>query len=463
MRNPRSPLAISVLVLALASCSDDPSAPAETNTPPGFVRLLGGTGADGAWDVVVTSAGLRVVVGSFQDRFNVTGTTEKLDALGGTDAFISAFNPDGTLAWQHALGGLLFEEIFTVARNAADEFLVGGVYIGDTSIGATNLQQFGNSDIFVAKLDASGNPEWVLGAGSPEYDFPTDVASARDGSFYVCGGAGGEFNIAGEDVGTFVAASGFLLRLVQESGGGNWVQLAIAPGRTTCEAVACASDATVFVCGDFVGELEVSGVVLEPDGGGDSFVARYADDSSDLGAFKIGGPGSTAAREMILVDDAPVVVGDFGGTADFDVNSSGGQATSLGLGDIFVARYQANGSLAWLRTFGSASFETANDIARLPNGNFLVVGTFDSPLLMFGSHSVKAETGADAFLVQLGPSGDVVAASQINDEGSTPGVAVAASNTNGIVVGFGSGDIVFPGGQVIRSFGSVDGYILQRK
>ena len=116
-------------------------------------------GADGdrASAVAIDSEGNIYVVGGYTgDGFEIGGMSVQ-EAAVEVDMFVAKLNPDGTAVWAKAFGGTGSDTATAVAVSAAGEVFVGGyTHAGvEFSAGPPVAVEHG---LFVAKLDADGNP-----------------------------------------------------------------------------------------------------------------------------------------------------------------------------------------------------------------------------------------------------------------------------------------------------------------
>jgi hypothetical protein len=117
----------------------------------------------------------------------------------------------------------------------------------------------------------------------------------------------------------------------------------------------------------------------------------------------------------------------------------------LGWSDGFIARYEPDGALAWVRRIGGADIgtgECANDVATLADGSAVVVGRLDAPEVVLGegepNETVLTSTSwVNAYVARYAPNGDLDWAVQIpKAEGSHMyGWTVHALPGGGILVG----------------------------
>ena len=60
-----------------------------------------------------------------------------------------------------------------------------GAFYDTASFGSMNVTSAGNTDVFVAKLDASGTFLWAESAGATSYDSGLDIAVDGAGNLYI--------------------------------------------------------------------------------------------------------------------------------------------------------------------------------------------------------------------------------------------------------------------------------------
>ncbi len=450
-----------ILVALVASCGDDPADPGPVEDT-SFSRLVGGPGQESAADVVATSDGRRIVIGNFADTLRVTGSANWLVPFGSHDMFLATFAEDGTPGPLHSLGGDGFESAMAMSRDSDDDVFIGGYYVGPSSIGVFGLPVHGGSDAFVAKINtASGAATWLMHGGSAGTDAVTDIRSGNDGTVYFCGSAAGEFSIAGEDVGTLSGPSAFLVHVTPQGSAGE-SQVIDGAGAPQCTGIAVSGD-VVYVCGTYTdASIAIDGSSLDNDGGIDGFVARFDETFAGDGVIQIGGTGDVALEAIATLGNRPVIAGSFFGTVDFDVSGSGGEVTSVSSDlDAFVACYNTDLSLRWLKVFASNGGEIVNDLAPTSGGGILVGGIFDDEIT-FASTTFETRGGVDQFVVFLDAAGNARSPFRIGGAGNDLNVRVAAAGSRAIVAGVIDEEAQFPNGNVRTTFGQGDAFVFQR-
>jgi hypothetical protein len=179
--------------------------------------------------------------------------------------------------------------------------------------------------------------------------------------------------------------------------------------------------------------------------------------AANLFSLRFGGANTEYIND-IAVDAAGNIhiVGQFNGT----VNLGGANLVSAGLDDIFIAKYDAQGTHLWSQKFGSTSLDAARSVAVAPSGRIYVTGGFVGSM-SFGGAVLNPLGGADIFLAMYEPSGahvwSVRYGNTLNDQGAC---VAATSTTTGYLTGSFSGLVNFGLGN-LGSAGSEDIFLLK--
>lgn len=121
------------------------------------------------------------------------------------------------------------------------------------------------------------------------------------------------------------------------------------------------------------------------------------------------------------------VTGGFSGTVYFGNTT----LVSDGFGDMFFAKYDADGNFIWARQGGGSSFTIANSVTLDAAGNSYVTGYFRASAV-FGSFTLTSTGRDDVFVVKYNADGNVMWAKRAGGDaltGSAVGADVAVAPT----------------------------------
>ena len=163
-----------------------------------WAKRMGGTSSDVGQSIAAdpTGSGDVYTTGYFTGTvdFDPGAGVFNLTAAGLWDIFISKLDGSGNFVWAKAMGGPGNHEGVSVAIDPAS----GAIYTTgffsatvdfDPGVGVFNLTSAGSGDIFISKLDTSGNFVWAKQMGGTAYDkcYSIAIDTAGSGDVYTTG------------------------------------------------------------------------------------------------------------------------------------------------------------------------------------------------------------------------------------------------------------------------------------
>jgi hypothetical protein len=182
--------------------------------------------------------------------------------------------------------------------------------------------------------------------------------------------------------------------------------LTTGAGIDTGDAIAVDNGGNVYVGASIYGTSDFGGGPLTTAGGQDIVLVKYNTSGGHVWSKRIGGTSADAVAAVAVdaVTQEMVAAGYFAGT----LNLGGGNRTSAGGNDAFVARYSSGGNHRWSRTWGGTSEDKSAGVAVDSLGNVVVTGIFTNNV-DFGGGSITNVGGngsGDIFLAKYSVDGD---------------------------------------------------------
>ncbi len=259
--------------------------------------------------------------------------------------FVLKLGPAG-----NRLASVKFDEATLNVENGASAVAVEGghVYVGGYTAGGSG--NAGGEDAVLYKLNANDLSQvWVRQFGSTDNDRISAVAVDGAGAIYAAGFASG--SLPGETaIGTLGQSDAFVVKYNAE-GTPQWLQRFGTPFSDGATGLAASSSAVV-VTGYVAGLLEPGFLY---NGGTDLFVRKLNPDGSEAWLKQYSPTDPAFITPYGLALDAAGNVYLAG-----EVNTSvDGTAPPQGGKDVFLMRYNADGTMAWARQEGSSQDEIA--------------------------------------------------------------------------------------------------------
>lgn len=181
------------------------------------------------------------------------------------------------------------------------------------------------------------------------------------------------------------------------------------------EYAARAEDGSIYVLGQFRSTATFSpgGAPLSPLGTPDLFLAKYYSDMSIAWVLRLGRisliNGMNAGGLGSDNQGNVTICGSFSSNVNFNPLHGNDVRTSAGGSDAFVARYNPQGELLWVKTWGSPQGEIATALAVGPEGDTYVGITYFgtiAPNPDDAGQTLNPGVHSDAVLVKLSPNGE---------------------------------------------------------
>ena len=158
-----------------------------------WAKRVGGTSYDYGQSLVIDNSGNTFVTGTFASTadFDPGPAVYNVTAFGSADIFVLKLDPSGNFAWVKQIGGALDENSYSIVLDPSGNIYTTGYFRSTTDFdpGPANysLTPNGNIDIFLSKLDNTGNFLWAKAFGGPGYDRGFSVINDPSGNIYLTG------------------------------------------------------------------------------------------------------------------------------------------------------------------------------------------------------------------------------------------------------------------------------------
>ncbi len=237
--------------------------------------------------------------------------------------------------------------------------------------------------------------------------------------------------------------------------------------------LAVINDGSVLIAGHFMGTADFDpGIGVDArasNGARDAFVQKLDSNGSVVWAYAFGGAQDDFAHDVATDNTGNAfVAGTFNGTVDFDPSSAVVSKTSAGGTDGYLLKINANGTFAWVITFGGSSLDEAVAVTVDNNGNPTVMGNFIGTVDFDpgAAQLSKTSLGArDNYIVKLDSGGNLIWAQAFGGVFNEFTTTIAVDGQGGIVAaGIFSDQVDFdPGAGTnnITSQGTFDAYFVK--
>ncbi len=281
---------------------------------------------------------------------------------------------------------------------------------GDAALNPSTL----DPGFYAIKLKRDGSIRWSLQLSANTEGHASSVAVDGSGNIYLAGSFARELRVGETAVQSAGDRDAFILSLTTE-GTLRWMNTLGGAARETALSLSLSEDANRVAIGGWA-ESTFTFLGTRYSGRGsarDGFVATYDLAGGPLWCKRIGGRGMEHVTAVAFDRDELAVAGYFTDKIELAADT----LSSSGTYDMFLARYDASGNLAWHRKWGSPKRDYLNAMRILADGSIALAGNSEDDLALGGT-TFPARGDWDTLLWKVGPLGGDQGAHRIGGIGS---------------------------------------------
>lgn len=330
-----------------------------------------------------------------------------------------------SLQWAKGMGGPYLDVAYSIKTDAAGNVYTTGIYGGtadfDPGPGVYNLTAVGgNSDVFISKLDASGNFLWAKSIGGYSVESVVSLNFDHLGNPVISGTFASPVVDFDPGVGVFylntTSSDAYILKLDPQGDFINAIAYGGA-GAPFCNDFCFDSIGNIYLTGSFFNTADfdpgVATVNRTSVGNTDIFVLKLDSLWNYQWVRTFGGPGSDIGNDITIDSTGNILIaGEFEGTVDFQPGPGTFNLSSQGDVDAFLALYTNTGFLTSALRFGGGGYDVSSKIATDPTGSIYLLGTFTGSVDFDPgpgiSNMVSNSFSRDAFLIKINSSLNLV-------------------------------------------------------
>ncbi len=357
---------------------------------------LSGPGLDGVKKIISLDDDRFAIAGTFSDSLNWNGIW--YTSRGDQDLFVGIYNRENELLNQHFFHSTQSIDIDDFQWDSVqNRMALLGSYRNDIQLGDTSLiSPGGNRSLFIRVWSPSSPDGWAISMDSRGLKDGGELAWANDGMLW---------------------ANGFF------------------------------GDSLVLGDNRFFSK-----------GNTDVFLFAFSREGQLQTGYTWGGSGNNRARALLKDDFGGLILaGILDDTLELDSDTLA--AAIPGDYDLFVLRFIPDSGVAWSIWGGGVLDEEISALEQI-NENTLLVGGFFSGLLEFdsGLSLQSSSTQPDAFLLQIGPQGNLLSGSSFGGPGNVRLLDLTAYSDRILAVGAFTQQLSIED-QIVESSGQQSGFI----
>lgn len=351
-----------VLTLIITNCSDDKIYPIiDPIEDVDFVKTLGGSKNEGARSVAKTNDG----------GYAILGFTQSIDGdvlnkqIENDDFWLLKFDSQNILQWQKVFGGNKDDRGENIIQTSDGGYALIGSSKSDDQDATSNA---GFQDVWVIKLDSSGEISWQKSIGFAGADQGYSILQTTDGGYFICGildvtASGGLGNK--KSLNKRHAGGDFWGIKLNSNGKTEWKNYFGGTNTDTCYDAIETNDGFMLIGSSDSNDVDIK----NNKGGYDIWLVKINKTGDLIWEKSLGGKEIDAAYKILPTSDNNFILAGETRSDDLDITNQNGAA------DIWVLKIDPQGNIIWQNTLGGSSFDVARSVTNTQDGGYVLVGS----------------------------------------------------------------------------------------
>jgi hypothetical protein len=378
-----------------------------------WAKCFGSAEYDNAACLATDGSGNIYMTGYFGDT--IFFGSKILISKGFNDVFVVKLSPDGNVSWAKQYGGSDYDWGQGIDCDDNGNIYITGLFDSDTiNLGSNTFYNAGDDDIFVAKLDNSGNIIWAESEGGSQADVGTRIKTNSNGKVFLTGYFRSSFIVLGSDTLYNTGESDSFIAMLTASGTFQWGNSFKGSDDDFIRSLSVTDNDEIFLAGSFFSDtLRIGYLSLYNNGDNDIFISRFNALGNPIWSKSTGGTDwDMAAGIAVDTFDNIYICGSFrSSSVAFETNS----LTNSGESNIFLVKYGFNGTLKWAKKAGGTYTDAASDVATDAAGNVYLTGDYSSGTIAFGNNTLVNTALADIYLAKMNSEYNAIPENDKND------------------------------------------------
>ncbi|MDC8001708.1 T9SS type A sorting domain-containing protein [Aequorivita todarodis] len=363
-------------------------------------KTIGGSDTDFSTNFEATTDG-GYILGGYSTS-NISGEKTE-NSNGAIDIWIVKIDGSGNIQWQNTIGGSGDDYLISLQQTSDGGYILGAG--SDSNISGDKTENSrGGLDYWIIKLDASGNILWQKTYGGNQPEFDTYIVETTDGGYFVGGYSDSDVN--GDKTDPTNGQRDYWALKLDSNGNIVW-QNSIGGSLVDRPQAAFQTTDGGFIIGGFSNSPSSGDKTENTRGGNDYWIVKLDENGAVQWDRTYGGNDSDVLRDMIQLANGSYFVGGYSKS-----NISGDKTeNSQGDYDAWILKLDSSGNLDWQNTIGGSGIDYPRDVKQLADGTYMVACWSNSNIS--GDKTENSNGGYDYWLLRLNTAGNIISQNSI--------------------------------------------------
>jgi hypothetical protein len=382
------------------------------------------------------------MVGEFAGTLHIA--QDSLIGINTWNSYITKLDPSGNIIWTTQIAGYNSTDIKNIAVDDSGNCYLTGDFLGYVTFGNTTLlsnfltyydtasssmDTMFQKGIFLAKYNTNGTVIWAKNLSQTNANNSYGIDIDAQHNIFIAGTFYDSLKLSDSIIITSSFQNNLFLAKFDINGNPLWANYAAVDDLNETYPFSLKTDqlGNCFITGGFRNNTYFDSTPTTSWGGDNVFIARYNNDGSFQWVRTAGCANGARGFSIALNDSGNLFI-----TGSFNYSKLVFETDTLfntsTAEDIFVAKYDVNGNYFWFRKAGGTSYDIGRGIAPDQNGGCFVTGNFRNSS-SFSSFTLTSSGPYDSFIAHYDENGNVISLLQGGGSGTDIGFGIASDQS----------------------------------
>jgi len=322
-------------------------------------------------------------------------------------AFVTKMDSLGNFLWAKRMVGTNTQYFHSVATDILDNIYVVGSFTETIYLDSLSFTGNGSADFVIAKYNSEGVLQWAKSAGGIDLDGGMSIICS-DSLLFV----GGEYRDSVYFDTTLLISnsngySDIFLACLDLDGNYQWIKTAGGIEWDVSRGITIDEESNIFLTGIYMNTAYFGDTSITSNGSSNAFIAKYDKNGQLKWVRSMGGSGDAWGRSVIISNNEIYVKGHFDGTAQFGPFSLNCQYDS----DYFICKLDMNGNFLWAKSIETRLYFMDDfwnhSLESDEFGNIYITGWFMDSLV-YDNLTVQSNGSYDIFVIKIDGDGNLI-------------------------------------------------------
>ncbi|HLP94669.1 MAG TPA: T9SS type A sorting domain-containing protein [Saprospiraceae bacterium] len=370
--------------------------------------------------------------------YSLSNNGDFFGKYGANDIWLARLDASGNLVWKQNYGGLNDDLAFALKSTYDGGYIFAGFTLSNSIDVSGN---HGGFDAWVVKLDSLGSIIWQKCLGGSDKDEAWDVVQSQDGGFVVVGTT----RSSDGDVTVNYGSDDFWVVKLDATGNLLWQRSFGGSNSDEGRVISNTDDGGFIIAGR---TSSVDGHISQTQGGMDFWVVKLNFEGKIEWDKNYGGTGIDWAEDLHQTRDGGYII------SGISRSSNGHAIGSHGLYDFLVVKTDKDGEVEWTKVLGGSNEDYGRSILQTQDDGYAVCGMVQSS----DGDAVGNDGLADAWVVKLNSSGELQWQKSLGGTQDESFYALAETSEGSLIL---AGHARSINGDVTGVHGSIDYWVVK--